>query len=104
MLFLLLTNLTVEKMKDILRNAKINYNGVILLKSDFNKIAATFAEYTEDLYYNEIYNLIFVNEIFNASDNDVDEIVQKMEKEGKVEIDLIKIVLKKRNNINKEKK
>ena len=104
MLFLLLTNLTVEKMKDILRNAKINYNGVILLKSDFNKIAATFAEYTEDLYYNEIYNLIFVNEIFNASDNDIDEIVQKMEKEGKVEIDLIKIVLKKRNNINKEKK
>ena len=29
-------------------------------------------------------------------DNDVDEIVQKMEKEGKVEIDLIKIAVKKR--------
>ena len=101
MLFLLFTNLTVEKMKDILRNAKFNYEGITLLKSDFNKIAAIFAEYTEDIYYNEIYNLIFLTEIFNASDNDVDEIVQKMEKEGKVEIDLIKIAVKKRSGIKK---
>ena len=103
MLFLLFTNLTVEKMKDILRNAKMNYDGAVLLKNDFNKIAATFAEYTEDIYYNEIYNLIFLTEIFNASDNDVDEIVKKMEKEGKLEIDLIKIAVKKRNAINKTK-
>ena len=103
MLFLLFTNLTVEKMKDILRNAKMNYDGAILLKNDFNKIAATFAEYTEDIYYNEIYNLIFLTEIFNASDNDVDEIVQKMEQEGKIEIDLIKIAVKKRNAIKKNK-
>ena len=101
MLFLLFTNLTVEKMKDILRNAKFNYEGTTLLKNDFNKIAAIFAEYTEDIYYNEIYNLIFLTEIFNASDNDVDEIVQKMEKEGKVEIDLIKIAVKKRSGIKK---
>ena len=101
MLFLLFANLTVEKMKDILRNAKFNYEGTTLLKSDFNKIAAIFAEYTEDIYYNEIYNLIFLTEIFNASDNDVDEIVQKMEKEGKVEIDLIKIAVKKRSGIKK---
>ena len=100
-LFLLFTNLTVEKMKDILRNAKFNYEGTTLLKNDFNKIAAIFAEYTEDIYYNEIYNLIFLTEIFNASDNDVDEIVQKMEKEGKVEIDLIKIAVKKRSGIKK---
>ena len=103
MLFLLFTNLTVEKMKDILRNAKMNYDGAILLKNDFNKIAATFAEYTEDIYYNEIYNLIFLTEIFNASDNDVDEIVKKMEKQGKLEIDLIQIAVKKRNAINKTK-
>ena len=101
MLFLLFANLTVEKMKDILRNAKFNYEGITLLKSDFNKIAAIFAEYTEDIYYNEIYNLIFLTEIFNASDNDVDEIVKKMEKEGKVEIDLIKIAVKKRSGIKK---
>ena len=101
MLFLLFANLTVEKMKDILRNAKFNYEGTTLLKSDFNKIAAIFAEYTEDIYYNEIYNLIFLTEIFNASDNDVDEFVQKMEKEGKVEIDLIKIAVKKRSGIKK---
>ena len=103
MLFLLFTNLTVEKMKDILRNAKLNYEGALLLKSDFNKIAATFAEYTEDIYYSEIYNLVFLAEIFNASDNDVDEIVKKMEKEGKIEIDLIKISVKKRNIIQKNK-
>ena len=103
MLFLLFTNLTVEKMKDILRNAKINFEGALLLKSDFNKIAATFAEYTEDIYYNEIYNLVFLVEIFNASDKDADEIVKKMEKEGKIEIDLIKISVKKRNIIQKNK-
>jgi hypothetical protein len=103
MLFLLFTNLTVEKMKDILRNAKLNNEGALLLKSDFNKIAGTFAEYTEDIYYNEIYNLIFLTEIFNASDNDVDEIVRKMEQEGKIEIDLIKIAVKKRNAIKKNK-
>ena len=103
MLFLLFTNLTVEKMKDILRNSKLNYDGAILLKNDFNKIAAIFAEFTEDIYYNEIYNLIFLTEIFNATDKDVDEIVQKMEKEGKIEIDLIKIVVKKRNAFQKNK-
>ena len=90
-------------MKDILRNAKMNYEGALLLKSDFNKIAATFAEYTEDIYYSEIYNLVFLAEIFNASDNDVDEIQKKVEKEGKIEIDLIKIAVKKRNAIKKTK-
>ena len=103
MLFLLFTNLTLEKMKDILRNAKMNYDGALLLKNDFNKIAAVFAEYTEDIYYNEIYTLIFLTEIFNASEDDVDEIVQKMEKEGKIEIDLIKLAVKKRNVIKKNK-
>ena len=90
-------------MKDILRNAKMNYDGALLLKNDFNKIAAVFAEYTEDIYYNEIYTLIFLTEIFNVSEDDVDEIVQKMEKEGKIEIDLIKLAVKKRNVIKKNK-
>ena len=103
MLFLLLTNTTTEKMKDILRGAKINQEGVNTMKNDFHKIAATFAENTEDLYYNDIYNLTFLTEILGASDAELNEIVPKMEREGKVEIDLIKIVVKKRNGLKKSK-
>ena len=103
MLFLLLTNTTTEKMKDILRGAKINQEGANTMKNDFHKIAATFAENTEDLYYNDIYNLTFLTEILGASDTELNELVPKMEREGKVEIDLIKIVVKKRNGLKKSK-
>ena len=50
MLHLLFTNTTVEKMKDILRNSKINNEGVKTTKNDFDKIAGTFGEYTEKAY------------------------------------------------------
>ena len=103
MLFLLLTNTTTEKMKDILRGAKINQEGANTMKNDFHKIAATFAENTEDLYYNDIYNLTFLTEILGASDAELNELVPKMEREGKVEIDLIKIVVKKRYGLKKSK-
>ena len=103
MLYLLFTNTTVEKMKDILRSAKINNEGANTMKKDFHKIAATFAEYTEDLYYNDIYNLIFLTEILSSSDVELNELVPKLEREGKVEIDLIKIVVKKRNGLKKSK-
>ena len=103
MLFLLLTNTTTEKMKDILRNAKINQEGANTMKSDFHKIASTFSENTEDLYYNDIINLTFLTEILGASDAELNELVPKMEREGKVEIDLIKIVVKKRNGLKKSK-
>ena len=103
MLFLLFTNTTVEKMKDILRSAKINNEGVNTMKNDFHKIAATFAEYTEDLYYNDIYNVAFLTEILTSQDAELDELVPKLEREGKVEIDLIKIVVKKRNGLKKSK-
>ena len=102
-LYLLFTNTTVEKMKDILRSAKINNEGANTMKNDFHKIAATFAEYTEDIYYNDIYNLIFLTEILNSSDSEVNELVPKLEREGKVENDLIKIVVKKRNGLKKSK-
>ena len=104
MLYLLFSNTTVEKMKDILRSAKVNNEGAFTMKNDFNKIAATFAEYTEEIYYNEIYYLTFLTEILNSSDVELNELVPKMEREGKVEIDLIKIVVKKRNTIQKSKK
>ena len=104
MLYLLFANTTVEKMKDILRSAKVNNEGAFTMKNDFNKIAATFAEYTEDIYYNDIYYLTFLTEILNSSDVELNELVPKMEREGKVEIDLIKIVVKKRNAIQKSKK
>ena len=98
---MLFTNTTVEKMKDILRNAKINLEGVIIMKADFQKIASTFAEYTEDIYYNELYNLTFLLEIFTASEAELNDLVPKLEREQKVELDLIKIVVKKRNGIKK---
>ena len=101
MLYMLFTNTTVEKMKDILRNAKVNNEGVIIMKADFQKIASTFAEYTEDIYYNELYNLTFLLEIFTASDAELNDLVPKLEREQKIEIDLIKIVVKKRHGLKK---
>ena len=99
MLYLVFTNTTTEKMKDILRNAKINAEGANTIKNDFHKIAATFAEYTEDIYYKDVYNIVFLTELLSSSDSELADLVPKMEREGKVDSDLINIVVKKRNKI-----
>ena len=101
MLYMLFTNTTVEKMKDIIRSAKINNEGVNVMKNDFNKICSTFAEYTEDIYYNEIYNLTFLLELFTSNDAQLNDLVSKLETEKKIESDLIKLVVKKRNKLKK---
>ena len=103
MLHLLFTNTTVEKMKDILRNSKINNEGVKTMKNDFDKIAGTFGEYTESIYFDDVNAMISLVEILLASDQEVNELVPKLEREGKIEIDLIKIVVKKRNTLKKSK-
>ena len=99
MLSILITNMTSGKMKDILRDAKVNIEGAKVMKNDFQKMAKTFEEYTDDFYYNEIYDVAALTDIYNVNDNELDGLVQRLEKEGKYEIDLIKILLKKRNNL-----
>ena len=94
MLHLLFTNTTVEKMKDILRNSKINNEGVKSMKNDFDKIAGTFGEYTESIYFDDVNAMISLIEILLASDQEINELVPKLERQGKFEINLIKIVVK----------
>ena len=99
MLSILITNMTSGKMKDILRDAKVNTEGTKVMKNDFQKMAKLFEEYTDDFYYNEIYDVAALTDIYNVNDSELDELVQKLEKHGKYEIDLIKIILKKRYNL-----
>lgn len=103
MLTLLLTKMTADKMKDILKNAKINEKGVSLMKNDFQKISNTFAEYTDETFYSKVYDVFFLSEIFTTSKNELESFCQTLEKDDKYDKDLIRIIQKKRKGLNMEK-
>ena len=102
MIYLLFTNLIVDKMKEILKNCKLNNDGVIVLKNDFQKISNLFAKFTEEYYYNKIYDVVFLTEIFTTRNEDLDEFVKSINKDNKYEPDLIKLVIKKRKGLKND--
>ena len=102
MIYLLFTNLIVDKMKEILKNCKLNNDGVIVLKNDFQKISNLFAKFTEEYYYTKIYDVVFLTEIFTTRNEDLDEFVKSINKDNKYEPDLIKLVIKKRKGLKND--
>lgn len=96
MISLLFTNMTTEKMKEIMKNVKLTENGVIVMKNDFQKVANMFAECLEEYYYNKIYDILFLSEVFTTSKDELNKFTETLEKEGKYESDLIKLLIKKR--------
>ncbi len=102
MIYLLFTNLIVDKMKEILKNCKLNNDGVIVLKNDFQKISNLFAKFTEEYYYTKIYDIVFLTEIFTTRNEDLDEFIKSINKDNKYEPDLIKLVIKKRKGLKNE--
>lgn len=99
MISLLFTNMMTEKMKDIMKNAKLTENGVVVMKNDFQKVANMFAECLEEYYYNKIYDVMFLSEIFTTTKDELNKFTQTLEKEGKYENDLIKLLIKKRKGL-----
>ena len=102
MIYLLFTNLIVDKMKEILKNCKLNNDGVIVLKNDFQKISNLFAKFTEEYYYTKIYDVVFLTEIFTTRNEDLDEFIKSINKDNKYEPDLIKLVIKKRKGLKND--
>lgn len=100
MICLLFTNMIENKMKEIYKNGKFTETGVVVMKNDFQKISNTFAEYTDEFFYNKIYDMFFLTEIFTTSKNELSEFCANITKDQKYDKDLIKIIEKKRKTLH----
>ena len=100
MICLLFTNMIENKMKEIYKNGKFTETGVVVMKNDFQKISNTFAEYTDEFFYNKIYDMFFLTEIFTTSKNELSEFCANITKDQKYDKDLIKIIKKKRKTLH----
>ena len=88
-----------DKMIDILKSAKLNEYGVSVLKADFQKISNVFAERLEEFYYNRIFSINYLVEIFTTSKSGIDQFMDGLRKDL-YDAELLKILLKKRNGLN----
>lgn len=100
MICLLFTNMIENKIKEIYKNGKFTETGVVVMKNDFQKISNTFAEYTDEFFYNKIYDMFFLTEIFTTSKNELSEFCANITKDQKYDKDLIKIIEKKRKTLH----
>lgn len=100
MICLLFTNMIENKMKEIYKNGKFTETGVVVMKNDFQKISNTFAEYTDEFFYNKIYDMFFLAEIFTTSKNELSDFCANITKDQKYDKDLIKIIEKKRRTLH----
>jgi hypothetical protein len=94
----LFTNIMYEKLIDIIKNAKINEQGVKVLKADFQKIFKTFAERLDEFYYAQLHNIVYLVEIFTTPREAIDTFLDTL-KGDKYDPELLKILVKKRNSL-----
>lgn len=101
----LITQITVEKLIDVLKNAKISEVGVNFLTNDFLLVFKTFAERLEPQFFNKINELRFLVEIFTHKKEDVDIFVSEINvgenNKSVYDPELLKILVKKRKALKK---
>jgi hypothetical protein len=97
----LITKTIIEKMIDVLKNARFSEYGVKVLKADFQRIFKTFCEYLEEYYYNQINDIVFLIEIFSTPKESVDSFIDTIstDMEKKYDVELLKMLVKKRKNL-----
>lgn len=94
----------IEKMIDILKNAKLSQHGIKVLKADFQRIFKTFCEYLDEFFYNQVGDIVFLVEIFSTPKEAVDTFISSINTEienrrFKYDPELLKILIKKRKGL-----
>jgi len=91
----------MDKMIEILKNAKLNDNGIKLLYNDFTTLTKLSCEYMYETFYNQINYIKYLVEMFNIPKEGVDTFVEGLMCEEKFKYDgeLLKILVKKRKGL-----
>ena len=94
----------MDKLSDILKNAKISDDGLQNLNSDFAMIYDLFCKFLPEKNYLEIQLVVFLKQIFFHSKNELEnfkELVRSTEQEKKIRLDpeLISLLIKKRKGL-----
>lgn len=94
----------MDKLSDILKNAKISDDGLQNLNSDFAMIYDLFCKFLPEKNYLEIQLVVFLKQIFFHSKNELEnfkELVRSSEQEKKIRLDpeLISLLIKKRKGL-----
>lgn len=100
-----ITQITCEKLIDILKNAKINENGITLMTNDYLLVFKTFAEKLEPIFFNKVNEIRFLVELFSQKKEDIDSFVQEINvgenNKSVYDSELLKILVKKRKALKK---
>jgi hypothetical protein len=87
-------------MVDILKNARFSENGLKILRADFQYIFKICCEYMDEMFYNQIAEVLYLVEIFTIQKDSIDEFVNSLKesdnKKSKYDTELIKVLVKKR--------
>jgi hypothetical protein len=94
----LITKIINDKLTDILKNAKLNENGVKLLKADFQRMLKTFCEGVDEFFFSQIHDTVFLLEIFTTPRDSAETFVDAIDK-NKHDQELLKILIKKRKGL-----
>jgi hypothetical protein len=88
----------IDKMGEILKNAKFNEKGIKILYNDFNGINKICCEFMYEFFYNQINYMTYLVEIFNTPLNHIDAFLEELNKDDKFKYDgdLLKVLVKKR--------
>lgn len=99
-----ITRSIVDKLSDILKNAKISDEGLQNLNTDFNSIYDLFCKFLPEKNFLEIQLVVFIKQIFNTPISEIEHfkgLIKSAEEEKKTKIDpeLVNLVFKKRKNM-----
>jgi hypothetical protein len=99
-----ITRSIIEKLSDILRNAKISDEGLQNLNIDFNSIYDLFCKFLPEKNFLEIQLVVFLKQIFYSPISDIEhfrELIKSAEEEKKTKLDaeLVNLIIKKRKNM-----
>ncbi len=99
-----ITRSIVEKLSDILKNAKISDEGLQNLNTDFNAIYDLFCKFLPEKNFLEIQLVVFLKQIFFSPVSEIDHfrvLIKSAEDEKKTKLDpeLVNLVIKKRKNL-----
>jgi hypothetical protein len=88
-------------MVDILKNARFSENGLKILRADFQYIFKICCEFMDEMFYNQIAEVLYLVEIFTIQKDSIDDFVTSLKendnsKKSKYDPELIKVLVKKR--------
>jgi hypothetical protein len=102
----LITQITCEKLIDVLKNAKITEIGVTVLCNDYKVMISFFSQYMEPQFFNKLIEVKELADIFSQKKEDLDAFIDDVinlgeNKRQMYDNELLKIIVKKRKALKK---